>query len=90
MNVRLVGTVSGTGGIVPHILIYVVDTTQCAPSGQFNFQECKSYYVNRYYTDGSTVDIYLPAGTSFYLAFSNDAVLGERKIVDASFTLESQ
>lgn len=69
-----------------------MDASQCAPptGGQFNLQGCNSYYVNGYYDDGSSVDIYLPAGATFYLAFSNDAVLGERKIVDPSFTLESE
>ncbi|HZC49532.1 MAG TPA: hypothetical protein VE244_10785 [Nitrososphaeraceae archaeon] len=68
----------------------MTEADRCAPpSGNaLQFGLCNSYYIKRYYGDGDTVSIYLPAGRTFYLAFHNDAVLGERKIVDASFYLE--
>jgi hypothetical protein len=92
MNIRLIGTVGVTGGVVPQILVYVMDSAQCPPASgnNFNIKGCNSYYISSYYQDGGTVDIYLPSSRTFYLAFENDAVLGESKTVDASFRLESQ
>jgi hypothetical protein len=83
VNVRLTGSVDIVGGIIPQILVYLVEEDRCAPpSGNaFNPRACNSYYIKGYYGDGDTVSLYLPAGRTFYLAFHNDAVLGERKIV---------
>jgi hypothetical protein len=92
MNIRLIGTVGITGGVVPQILVHVMDSAQCPPASanNFNIRGCNSYYISNYYGDGGAVDIYLPSSRTFYLAFENDAVLGESKTVDASFRLESQ
>jgi hypothetical protein len=87
VNVRLTGSVDIVGGIIPQILVYLVEADRCAPPSG-NALLCNSYYIKGYYGDGDTVSLYLPAGRTFYLAFYNTAILGERKIVDASFYLE--
>lgn len=93
VDVRLSGTIGVTGGIIEHVAVYLMDVNQCAPpSGSYlDFTSCNSYYINReYYTDGSSVNMYLPSGGTFYLAFLNDAVLGESKIIEASFNVEAR
>jgi hypothetical protein len=54
----------------------------------YNFEGCNSYFVNQYVNDGGFISEFLPAGGTFYLLFYNDALLGERKVVSPSITLE--
>jgi hypothetical protein len=91
VNAQVAGSVGVAGGVVPRILVYVMDASQCPPAGgtSFNFEGCNSYFVNQYLNDGGFISEFLPAGSSFYLLFYNDALLGERKVVSPSISTSS-